>query len=125
MAMDIKVFVSNCLLCQQAKTSTTLPAGLLQSLPIPTQIWEDVAMDFITWLPASQGYTVIMVVVDRLSKYGHFAPLKDDYTSLSVDESFIKMVVKLHSFPKSIVSDRDKVFTSTFWCHCLNSVAQL
>lgn len=76
MAKDIKSFVSSCLLCQQAKASTTLPAGLLQSLPVPTQIWEDVAMDFITGLSASPRYTVIMVVVNHLSKYGHFAPIK-------------------------------------------------
>jgi len=113
----IKEFVQNCLICQQAKTSNTLPSGLLQPLPIPDMIWEDIAMDFITGLPPSHGFTVIFVVVDRLSKYGHFSPLKTDYTSKQVVENFVSTVIKLHGFPKSIVSDRDKVFTGQFWQH--------
>jgi len=111
----IKLFVQQCLICQQAKMATTLPAGLLQPLPIPDQIWEELAMDFITGLPISYGFTVIYVVVDRLSKAAHFMPLKQDFTSKLVAEIFFKNVVKLHGLPKSIVSDRDKVFTSQFW----------
>ena len=58
-----------------------------------------------------------MVVVDHLSKYAHFWPLKSDYTAKQVANSFFTGVVKLHGMPKSIVSDRDKVFTSQFWQH--------
>lgn len=72
-------------------------------------------MDFITGLPNSFGYTVIMVVIDRLSKYNHFLPLKTDYSSKSVADTFMKNVVKHHGVPKSIVFDRDKVFISSFW----------
>nr|KYP46439.1 Transposon Ty3-I Gag-Pol polyprotein [Cajanus cajan] len=117
MQKDVKEFVQQCLVCQQAKSATTLPAGLLQPLPIPMQIWEDLAMDFITGLPLSHGFTVILVVIDRLSKYAHFFTMKTDYTSKQVAEIFVKNVVKLHGFPKTIVSDRDKVFTSQFWQH--------
>jgi hypothetical protein len=56
-----------------------------------------------------------MVVVDRLTKYAHFIPLKADYSSKVVAEVFMNQIVKLHGIPKSIVSDRDKVFTSSFW----------
>jgi hypothetical protein len=49
--------------------------GLLQPLAIPSQCWEEVSMDFITGLPKSEGNTVIMVVVDRLTKYAHFFSL--------------------------------------------------
>lgn len=55
-----------------------------------------------------------MIVIDRLYKYAHFIAMKVDYTSKSVDEAFMNNIVKLHVLPKSIVSDRDKVFTSAF-----------
>jgi hypothetical protein len=115
MKSAVHKFITECLICQQAKHMTTLPAGLLQPLPIPTQVWEDVTMDFITGLPLSCGFTVILVVVDRLTKYAHFMPLKPDYSSKSVAEVFMTNIVKLHGVPKSIVSDRDKVFISKFW----------
>ena len=117
MKLDIKRFMQECLICQQAKTSHLHLAGLLNPLPIPHQVWEEVAMDFITHLPSSFGYSVIMVVIDRLSKYAHFAPLKANYTSQQVAEQFFHTVVKLHGLPQSIVSDRDKVFSSSFWNH--------
>lgn len=112
---DVKEFVRTCITCQKAKFEQCLPAGLLQPLPIPTQVWEDVAMDFITRLPTSSGFTVIMVVIDRLTKHSHFVAMKSDYTSKSVAEAFMMNIVKLHGVPKSIVSNRDKVFTSGFW----------
>lgn len=47
MKIDIVQFILHCAVCQQAKTAHQLPAGLLQPLPIPTQVWDDIAMDFI------------------------------------------------------------------------------
>jgi len=117
MQQDIRHHVQNCLLCQQTKHTTTSPAGLLQPLPIPNQIWEDVAMDFITGLPPSRGFCVIMVVVDRLSKFDHFIPLRPNFDSKHVADAFISHIVSLHGIPKFIVSDRDRVFVSTFWKH--------
>ena len=81
---------------------------------IPNQVWEDIAIDFIIGLPNSSGFTVIMVVIDRLTKYSHFVSMKYDYTSKTVVEAFMCHIVKLHSVPKFLISDRDKVFTSNF-----------
>ncbi|WVZ20702.1 hypothetical protein V8G54_008024 [Vigna mungo] len=76
--------IQECFIFQQAKSTTTLPVRLLQPLPIPDHIWEDIAMDFITGLPPSNGYTVIMGVIDRFSKYAHIAPLKTNFNSKQV-----------------------------------------
>lgn len=82
MKKEIRRFVEACIICQTTKYSTQKPAGLLQPLPIPSQVWEELSMDFVTGLPQSRGYTVIMVVVDRLSKYAHFAPLPTQFDAL-------------------------------------------
>ncbi|WVY98027.1 hypothetical protein V8G54_030178 [Vigna mungo] len=72
-------------------------------------------MDFIASLPISQGYSNIMVVIDQLSKFAHFIPLKQGFNSKTVAETFIQHIVKLYGFRKSIVSDRDRVFINNFW----------
>lgn len=111
----VKDFLQQGDICQRLKINYMKPAVLLQSLPVPTQMWMDVSMDFIEGLPSSNGYTSIMVVVDRLTKYAHFVALKHPFTAIIVAKAFIPNVVRLDGIPTSIVNDRDKVFISSFW----------
>ena len=113
--MDVENFVKQCSICQHAKHSLQHPMGLLQPLPIPAGVWQDLTMDFIEGLPKSEGYSVILVVVDRLTKYAHFLPIRHPYTALMVAQTFLDTVVKLHGLPASIVTDRDPIFVSHFW----------
>ncbi|KAL4558063.1 hypothetical protein LXL04_036259 [Taraxacum kok-saghyz] len=115
MTKTVKSFVQQCDICQRYKASTLAPVGLLQPLPIPSAIWEDISLDFITGLPKSKGFEAILVVVDRLSKYCHFAPLKHLYTARSLAETFLKEIIRLHGIPKTIISDQDPIFLSKFW----------
>jgi hypothetical protein len=108
-------YVRSCDVCQRQKYLASSSGRLMQPLRVPEQIWEDISMDFITGLPKSKGYEAILVVVDRLSKYSHFIPLKHPYTARSIAEIFCKEVVKLHGLPLTIVSDRDPIFMSSFW----------
>ena len=73
-------------------------------------------MDFIGGLPKLKGYDVIYIVVDRLSKYSHFIAMKHPFNAKVVAEVFVKEIVCIHGFLSSIVSDRDNVFLSHFWC---------
>jgi IS30 family transposase len=72
-------------------------------------------MDFITVLPKSGNKSIIMVVVDRLSKYAHLCALQHPFTVSMVAQIFMDQVFKLHDMPHSIVSDRGPTFTSNFW----------
>lgn len=76
-------------------------------------------MDFIIGFPVVKGLSVILVVIDRLSKYGHFIPLPANYSGITVAEAFVTHIIKLHGIPRTIVSDRDKSFTSAFWRHLM------
>ncbi|GJZ60850.1 ty3-gypsy retrotransposon protein [Tanacetum coccineum] len=115
MRRSIEEFIKKCLVCQQTKYSTQASGGLLQPLLIPTAVWEDVSMDFIMGMPVFKGLTIILVVVDRFTKYAHFGTLPTSFNASKVAELFMDMVVKHHGFPKTIVSDRDPIFVSTFW----------
>jgi hypothetical protein len=77
----VKTFIRECEVCQRHKVETTMPSGLLQPLPVPTKVWAEISMDFIDGLPKSHGKSTILVVVDRLSKYGHFISISHPYTA--------------------------------------------
>lgn len=61
-------YVQKCDVCQRIKTETAAPAGLLQPLLVPSQVWDDITLDFIEGLPRSHGHDTILVGVNRLSK---------------------------------------------------------
>lgn len=107
---EVRGFIQKCDICQKNKSDLAAYPGLLQPLPIPDVVWSQISMDFIDGLPKSKGYEVILVVVDRLSKYGHFIPLKHPYTAQSVAQVFLDTIVRLHGLPDAITSDRDVFF---------------
>jgi hypothetical protein len=115
MKQEIHNFVAKCEVCQRNKGKKVKSSGTLQPLPIPPAIWKYISMDFITSLPKSGNKSVIMVVVDCLSKYAHFCALQHPFTASMVAQIFMDQVFKLHGMLHSIVSDRDPTFTSNFW----------
>jgi hypothetical protein len=111
----VQDLVRTCVVCQRYKSEHLHPAGLLLPLPVPQGVWTDIALDFIEALPRVRGKSVILTVVDRFSKYCHFIPLAHPYSAKSVTQAFFIDIVRLHGVPQSMVSDRDPVFTLTFW----------
>nr|GEY02921.1 hypothetical protein [Tanacetum cinerariifolium] len=82
MKKQVKEFVSMCTMCQRGKPDLSAYPGLPQPLPIPTLLWSKISMDFVEGLSNSGGKTVIMVVVDRLSKYSYFMALSHPFTAI-------------------------------------------
>jgi hypothetical protein len=100
---------------QRNKGETVKSLGTLQPLLIPPAIWKDISMDFITGLPKSRNKSVIMVVVDCLSKYAHFCALQHPFIAPMVAQIFMDQVFKIHGMLHSIVFYRDPTFTSNLW----------
>ena len=71
-------------------------------------------MDFVEGFPKSQMKEVVMVVVDRLTKFVYFVALSHPYTASKVAVLYMQHVFKLHGMPTSIVIGRDLIFTSNF-----------
>lgn len=71
-------------------------------------------MHFIEGMPKSEGKDIVLVVIDRYSKYAHFISLSHPFTTSHVARIFLDNIYKLHGLLKSIITDRDKVFLSNF-----------
>uniref|UniRef100_A0A0A9AK86 Integrase catalytic domain-containing protein n=1 Tax=Arundo donax TaxID=35708 RepID=A0A0A9AK86_ARUDO len=115
MKQEVKEFVQECVVCQINKAEHIPYPGLLQPLPVPDMAWTHISMDFVEGLPKSHGKDVILVVVDRLTKFAHFIALSHPFTVQDVVTLFIDNVYKLHGLPTMIVTDRDRIFTSNMW----------
>ena len=59
-----------------------------------------------------EGFGLVLVVVDRFSKYAIFIPAPNDCEAVHI---FFSNVVKHFGMLEDIVSDRDTRFTSRFW----------
>ena len=55
------------------------------------------------------------MVVDRLTKYAHFIPWKEKGNAKHLAKVILKEIIANHVIPHSIISNRDKLFTSKFW----------
>jgi hypothetical protein len=115
MKTAVTSFVKACLTCQQAKPDRTKLPGLLQPLQVPSGAWQLASLDFVEGLPLSGSVNCILVVVDSFTKYGHFVPLKHPFTAAVVAKAFMNQIYRLHGMPSAIISDRDRIFTSSFW----------
>ncbi|OWY95175.1 LOW QUALITY PROTEIN: reverse transcriptase [Phytophthora megakarya] len=111
----VRKWVRTCEICQRVKPSPSSQAPL-RPLPIPTQAWSSVSMDFVFGLPPDErGRTGVLVFVDRFSKTVHFVPVSATVTAEESVVHFIYTFFRHHGMPASIVSDRDPLFTSAFW----------
>nr|GFA34552.1 putative reverse transcriptase domain-containing protein [Tanacetum cinerariifolium] len=94
-----------------------------EAILIPEWKWDNITMDFVTKLPkSSQGYDTIWVIVDRLTKYAIFTPIRETGPMDKLARIYLKEVVTRHGIPVSIISDRDPRFASNFWRSLQNAL---
>ena len=94
---DIAEYVSQCLTCQKIKAPKQQSLGPLQPPSVLQWKWEDITIDFIVGLPKTKnGFTVIWVTSDQLTKSPHFIQGKTTYTVDKWAELYMEQIVQLH-----------------------------
>lgn len=89
-------------------------------LPIPIYCWKNFSIDFMTGLLISihwkdDSYNAIFVMIDCLIKMVYYKPVKTTIDAAGLAKVIINLVIRHNSFFKSIISDKDSLFTSKFW----------
>nr|GEX23816.1 reverse transcriptase domain-containing protein [Tanacetum cinerariifolium] len=116
MKAEIATYISKCLNSAKVKAECQKPSGLLVQPVIPEWKWENITMDFITkLLNTSTGQDTIWVIVDRLTKFAYFLPMKEIDSMEKLMRQYLKEVVSRHGVLVSISLDQDSKFTSQFW----------
>ena len=111
----VKEYVDTCDKCGRTKSRRHLPYGELKSLPVPPFPWSSISMDLIEFLPDSNGYNSILVIVDRLTKQATFIPTTTGLDAKELARLFLTHIFSKHGLPQDIVTDRGSEFASDFW----------
>src|SRR5258708_7171216 len=108
----VKDYVKSCTSCTHTKAPCHKPYGLLKQLPIPAQPWESISMDFIKQLPVSEGFTAILVIVDRLTKQSLFIPTHNMVDAPQLAQMFLTYIFSKHGTLGHITSNCSVEFVS-------------
>lgn len=122
MVTDMHQFISSCTVCAQSKVTWTLPIQKLMPLPTPQHPWSHLALDFMADLPACQGKTVILVIIDLFSKSLCLIPLSKILTTVETAELMFNWVFWYFGLLEDIVSDWGSQFTSQVWKHFMDKL---
>ncbi|GJQ89854.1 putative reverse transcriptase domain-containing protein [Tanacetum coccineum] len=115
MKAKIATYVSKCLTCARVMTEYQKPSGLLVQPETLQYKWENITMDFVTKLiRTTTGQDAIWVIVDRLTKFAYFLPMREDDSLEKLARQYLKEIVSRHEVPVSIISNRNGRFTSHF-----------
>jgi len=115
MRKQVDQYVQNCHSCQHSRTSKHAKFGELPPLLVPEKPWDNISNDFVVGLPDCEGFDVIWVVVDKLSKLRHFIPCHTTIDAVGLAKLYSWEVVRLHGLPVTIPSDRGAQSDSTVW----------
>lgn len=105
---DITEYIKQCETCQRNKREHVPTPRLLQPIPVPTQAWEVIIMDFIEGLPKSQGQGTILVVIDKFSKYCYLMSLFHPYSVTQMAQLVLDQVTKCMEYPNPLFQIRIK-----------------
>lgn len=114
MENDIRKRTAKCEQCQRGNPDNRKMYGLLQELEQPRKVNEIVALDLIGPFPASKNFTMILLIIDVLTRRIKLIPLAESRAS-TIAEALINYWIVDRAVPCEIRSDRGSQFTAKLW----------
>ena len=110
---DVTAWARACVACQRAKVHRHTNSGT-DRIPMPDSRFEAIHVDLVGPLPPSQGYTHLLTIVDRFTRWPEAIPINDT-TTQGVAQALIASWISRFGTPAVIISDREPQFVSQLW----------
>lgn len=110
---QIGQWVKECLSCQSSKIQHHTQAPLEQ-IPVPSRRFSHIHVDLVGPLPASKGFTHLLTIVDRSTRWPEAIPLCETSTT-DCARALIGNWISRFGVPLDMSSDRGSQFTSALW----------
>ena len=120
MNSDISNWAKDCLPCQAAKVLRHQRTPL-QSIPVPARRFSHIHMDLVGPLKSSKGFTSLLTIIDRSSRWPEVIPMSST-TSTECFDAFLRHWVSHFGVPATLTTDRGPQFTSTVWASLCKSL---
>ena len=113
MDKDIRSWTKTCVACQTSKVHrhTRTPTSFIA---MPAGRFQHVHVDLVGPLPPARGFTYLLTIVDRFSRWPEAIPITD-IRAQTVCDAFLFHWVARFGVPLLISSDRGTQFTSSLW----------
>ena len=113
---EVSSWARQCIECQRAKIHrhTVTPIG---DFVVPAKRFSHIHVDLVT-MPHSNGFSHLLTVVDRHSRWPAAIPVKDIAADTVIDALNHGWIAQ-HGVPEVITTDRGSQFTSTIWTQLL------
>ena len=102
-----------CIACQTSKVQTHVKAPL-QRFSVPRRRFDHIHIDLVGPLPPSSGFTHLLTVVDRFSRWPEAIPINDT-TAAGCAQALSLHWIARFGIPTDMSSDRGPQFTSQLW----------
>ena len=113
LSTDCRRWSRSCIACQSSKVVRHASAPL-KKIPVPLTPFSAIHVDLVGPLPKSSGFSYLLTVVDRTTRWPEAYPVADTSAS-NCASVLIREWVARFGTPATLTSDRGPQFTSALW----------